>query len=145
MATKFPLLVTIKQNLIYAIVFSEALSTQNFHWVLGRIQHHLDMLTSDKKNAKLWERRLTIAMQVSSSDIVDKNETTSVALNILLFFFELKTLKELFKNLVVLQTMQGEDAQALFKMLLNNVCYVLEFRESVLHSLTSYNENRNTK
>lgn len=57
----------------------------------------------------------------------------------------MKALKELFKNLVALQAMQGEDAQALFKMLLNNVCYVLEFRESVLHTLTSYNENRNTK
>ncbi|XP_055324474.1 protein timeless homolog [Sitodiplosis mosellana] len=97
---------------------SEALSTQNFHWVLGRVQHHLDMLTSDKQNIKLWERRLSIAIQ---------------------------TLKELFKNLVTLQTMTSEDARALFKLLLNNVCYVLEFRETVLHTLTSYNENRNTK
>lgn len=43
---------------------SEALSTQNFHWVLGRVQHHLDMLTSDKQNIKLWEKRLSIAIQV---------------------------------------------------------------------------------
>ncbi|XP_031631724.1 protein timeless homolog [Contarinia nasturtii] len=97
---------------------SEALSTQNFHWVLGRVQHHMDMLTSDKNNIKLWERRLHIAIQ---------------------------TLKELFKNLMVLQTIQNEDAAALFKLLLNNVCYVLEFRETVLHTLTSYNENRNSK
>lgn len=45
-------------------LYSEALSTHNFHWVLARVQHHLDMLTSDKENVKLWERRLNIAMQV---------------------------------------------------------------------------------
>lgn len=45
----------------------------------------------------------------------------------------------------MLQTLPGEDALALFRMLLNNVCYVLEFRETVLHTLTSYNENRNSK
>lgn len=49
---------------------SEALSSTNYHWVLGRIQHHLDMLTSDKKNAKLWERRLNIAIQVRKSRIL---------------------------------------------------------------------------
>lgn len=51
---------------------SEALSSTNYHWVLGRIQHHLDMLTSDKKNAKLWERRLNIAIQVRKSRILSR-------------------------------------------------------------------------
>lgn len=43
---------------------SEALTTQTFHWVLARVQHHLDMLTSDKKNLMLWGKRLHIAIQV---------------------------------------------------------------------------------
>lgn len=51
---------------LFLSVYSEALSTQNFHWVLTRIQHHLDMLGSDKKNAILWGKRLHIAAQVSS-------------------------------------------------------------------------------
>lgn len=45
-------------------VDSEALSTGCLHWVLGRIQHHLDMITSDKKSARAWGKRLHIAMQV---------------------------------------------------------------------------------
>lgn len=49
------------------LYYSEALSNQNYHWVLGRIQHHMDMLTSDKKNVKLWGKRLHIAIQVSLS------------------------------------------------------------------------------
>lgn len=73
------------QNMIYVlkcvltecvILFSEALSTQNFHWVLGRIQHHLDMLTSDKQNIKLWEKRLTIAIQVKQKLLQTKIVTS---------------------------------------------------------------------
>lgn len=30
-------------------------------------------------------------------------------------------------------------------MIQNNICYVLEFRETVLHALVSFNENYNTK
>lgn len=41
--------------------------------------------------------------------------------------------------------MPDENSQALFKMLQNNVCYVLEFRETTLHTLINYNESYNTK
>lgn len=44
--------------------FSEALSTTTFHWTIARVQHHLDMLTSDKKNVVQWQKRLHIAVQV---------------------------------------------------------------------------------
>lgn len=43
---------------------SEAMNTTTFHWVVARVQHHSDMLTSDKKNVRLWQRRLHIAVQV---------------------------------------------------------------------------------
>lgn len=46
---------------------SEALSTSCMHWVLGRVQHHIDMMTSDKKNARAWARRLHIGMQVRTN------------------------------------------------------------------------------
>lgn len=130
----------------FGCVCSEALSTQNYHWVLGRVQHHVDMLTSDKKNARQWERRLGIAIQVSD-DHVQPNHTFLCNFRHLFFVLHqmLQTLKELFQNLVTLQSLPGDDAAALFKSLLNNICYVLEFRESVLHLLTSYNENRNSK
>lgn len=39
----------------------------------------------------------------------------------------------------------SEDAQALYRKLENNVCYVLEFRETVLHTLVHYNEAHSTK
>lgn len=47
------------------MVYSESLSNPNFHWVLNRAQHHMDMLTTDKKNLVLWGKRLHIAIQVS--------------------------------------------------------------------------------
>lgn len=46
------------------IIFSESLSIQCFHWVLMRIQHHMDMMSCDKKQARLWSKRLHIAIQV---------------------------------------------------------------------------------
>lgn len=56
-----------------------------------------------------------------------------------------QTFKELLLSLIELQKSPDEDAQSLFKMIQNNICYVLEFREMVLHALVSYNENYNTK
>lgn len=42
----------------------ESLSTNCFHWVVQRIQHHLDMIDSDKRNARTWGKRLHIALKV---------------------------------------------------------------------------------
>lgn len=42
---------------------SESLSTNCFHWVVSRIQHHMDMLDSDKRNSRIWGKRLHIALQ----------------------------------------------------------------------------------
>lgn len=56
-----------------------------------------------------------------------------------------KAFKELLLSLVALQKCTNDDEKALFKMLLNNVCYIHEYRETVFQMMTSYNENHNTK
>ncbi|XP_055851009.1 protein timeless homolog [Episyrphus balteatus] len=97
---------------------SESLSVQCFHWVLTRMQHDMDMMTTDKKQARLWAKRLHVALQ---------------------------TFRELIFSLLALQKLQDDKAKALFDMLLNNVCYVLEYRETILHLLMNYNEAHSTK
>ncbi|XP_063704948.1 protein timeless homolog [Culicoides brevitarsis] len=97
---------------------SESLSVNCFYWVIQRIQHHLDMIDSDKRNARIWGKRLHIA---------------------------LKTYKELIFNLQVLQKIPDEKSQALFSILQNNVFYMLEYREIVLGLLMNYNEKHCTK
>ncbi|XP_070072337.1 protein timeless homolog [Drosophila takahashii] len=98
---------------------SESLSVQCFHWVLTRMQHDMDMIVSDKKQARLWAKRLHVA---------------------------LLTFRELLQSLLALQRLKDDNnAMALFDMLLNNVGYVLEYRETVLHLLMNYNEAHSTK
>lgn len=97
---------------------SESLSVQCFHWVLTRMQHDMDMMTTDKKQARLWAKRLHVA---------------------------LTTFRELLLSLLALQKLQDQKARALFDMLLNNVCYVLEYRETILQLLFNYNESHSTK
>lgn len=53
--------------------------------------------------------------------------------------------KELLLSIVELQRVSDENAQALYRMLENNVCYVLEFRETMLHTLMNYHEGHSTK
>uniref|UniRef100_A0A0K8V7G8 Protein timeless n=1 Tax=Bactrocera latifrons TaxID=174628 RepID=A0A0K8V7G8_BACLA len=97
---------------------SESLSVQCFHWVLTRMQHDMDMIISDKKQARVWAKRLHVALQ---------------------------TFRELLLSLLALQKVKDDRALALFDMLLNNVCYVLEYRETILHLLMNYNEAHSTK
>ncbi|XP_023158675.1 protein timeless homolog [Ceratitis capitata] len=97
---------------------SESLSVQCFHWVLTRMQHDMDMIVSDKKQARVWAKRLHVALQ---------------------------TFRELLLSLLALQKVKDDRALALFDMLLNNVCYVLEYRETILHLLMNYNEAHSTK
>ncbi|EDW59287.1 protein timeless homolog isoform X1 [Drosophila virilis] len=98
---------------------SESLSVQCFHWVLTRMQHDMDMIQCDKKQARLWAKRLHVA---------------------------LLTFRELLQSLLALQKLKDDvNARGLFDMLLNNVCYVLEYRETILHLLMNYNEAHSTK
>lgn len=56
-----------------------------------------------------------------------------------------QTFKELLQSLVALQKVQDEKAKSLYEMLLNNVCYVLEYRETMLNLLMNYSETNSTK
>lgn len=53
--------------------------------------------------------------------------------------------KELLLSLDTLRRQPDNDSQALYKMLQNNICYVIEYRETVLQILMNYNEAYNTK
>lgn len=59
--------------------------------------------------------------------------------------FYSQAFKELLCSVIALQKVRNDDSNALYKMLLNNVCYVMEFRECVLHTLMNYNEAHSTK
>lgn len=62
-----------------------------------------------------------------------------------MYLFDLKAYKELLLSLIALQRVQAEDAQALYKMLENNVCYVMEFRETILQTMMNFDEKHSTK
>lgn len=54
-------------SLFFVFTCSESLSVQCFHWVLTRMQHDMDMIISDKKQARVWAKRLHVALQVSTN------------------------------------------------------------------------------
>lgn len=97
---------------------SESLSVPCFHWIITRIEHYIDMMGSDKTRARLWARRLHVAVQAY---------------------------REMLQSLNTLQKFQDDKAKDLFAMLQNNVFYVLEYREVILHLLINYNENFSTR
>jgi timeless len=97
---------------------SESMSTTVFHWILTRMEHHLEMITSDKRHARLWARRLHIGIQAY---------------------------RELLLSLLVLKRLPDEASQALYSLLENNVFYVMEYREIVIHLLINFNEAQSTK
>lgn len=53
--------------------------------------------------------------------------------------------REMLQSLNTLQKFQDDKAKDLFAMLQNNVFYVLEYREVILHLLINYNENDSTR
>ncbi|XP_062536634.1 protein timeless homolog isoform X2 [Armigeres subalbatus] len=97
---------------------SESLSVQCFHWIITRIEHFVDMMGSDKTRARLWARRLHMAVQAY---------------------------REMLHSLQALAKLPDEKAKDLFLMLQNNIFYVLEYREVVLHLLINYKETNSTR
>ncbi|XP_055604879.1 protein timeless homolog [Uranotaenia lowii] len=97
---------------------SESLSVQCFHWIITRIEHYVDMMGSDKTRDRLWARRLHVAVQAY---------------------------REMLQSLQALQKVPDEKARELFLMLQNNVFYVLEYREVVLHLLINFTETKSTR
>lgn len=60
----------IRFSFLHSHFFSESLSVQCFHWVLTRMQHDMDMIVSDKKQARLWAKRLHVALLVSAKKLM---------------------------------------------------------------------------
>lgn len=99
-------------------VVSETLSVNAFHYVLTQIQHDVDIMTTDKERVRMWGKRLNIAV---------------------------KCFNELLWSMWRLAVSQDEVERALFRKLQNNVFYMLEYREMVLHLMIGYNENHSTR
>lgn len=97
---------------------SEALSTGSIHWICNQIQNDSEMILTDKKKKIKWNRRLQLGIQAY---------------------------REFLHNLQVMELQEDEDTQALLGKLKNNMFYVVEYREIVLHLLLSYNENHFTR
>lgn len=97
---------------------SETLSPGSIHWIISQIQHDNEMVQSDKKKKIKWNRRLQLGIQAY---------------------------REFLMNLQVMELVEDLDTQALLAKLKNNVFYVVEYREIILHLLLSYNEIHYTR
>lgn len=97
---------------------SETLSTGSVHWVCSQIQHDVEMIQTDKKMKVKWNRRLQLGIQAY---------------------------REFLYSLQVMESQEDDDTQALLGKLKNNMFYVVEYREIVLHLLLTYNENLFTR
>lgn len=101
----------------FIFIFSETMSVQAFHYVQQLSENYNDHLDNDRKNAKngmsLWARRLHLA---------------------------LLAYRELFYTLCTMDKSPDSSIRDSSKVIKNNVFYVLEYREFILHLLVSYNE-----
>lgn len=97
---------------------TETLSTGSVHWICTQIQNDAEMIQTDKKKKIKWNRRLQLGIQAY---------------------------REFLLNLQVMELEMEEDTQALLGKLKNNMFYVVEYREIILHLLLSYNENNFTR
>jgi timeless len=97
---------------------SETLSTGSVHWICNQIQNDAEMIQTDKKKKIKWNRRLQLGIQAY---------------------------REFLHNLQVMELQDDYDTTSLLAKLKNNMFYVVEYREIVLHLLLSYNENNFTK
>lgn len=97
---------------------TETLSKECVHWICNQILHDAEMIQSDKKRKIKWNRRLQLGIEAY---------------------------REILHNLQVMELQEDEDTQALLGQLKNNMFYVVEYREIVLHLLLSYNENHFTR
>lgn len=76
------------------------------------------MIISDKKKKLLWNRRLQLGVEAY---------------------------REMLCSMQVLELQNDDSCKALFSVMQNNVFYIVEYREVLLHLLLSFNESCNTK
>lgn len=97
---------------------TETLSTGSVHWICNQIQNDSEMIQQDKKKKIKWNRRLQLGIQAY---------------------------REFLHSLQAMELQEDEDTQALLAKLKNNMFYVVEYREIVLHLLLAYNETYFTR
>ncbi|XP_026479584.1 protein timeless homolog [Ctenocephalides felis] len=97
---------------------SETLSTTWFHWVLSCSDKYMEMAVTDKKNMRLWSRRLHLALQAY---------------------------REFLMSIQALVKLPSDEAKALALSLQSNVFYVMEYRETVIHLLMHFDESKNSR
>uniref|UniRef100_A0AAG5CUZ1 Timeless N-terminal domain-containing protein n=1 Tax=Anopheles atroparvus TaxID=41427 RepID=A0AAG5CUZ1_ANOAO len=97
---------------------SESLTVDTFHWIITRMENCMENIVSDKTRKSIWARRLHIAVQ---------------------------TYRELLNNLQTLEKKQEPNARELLSVLQNNIFYVVEYRETVVHLLKDFNETHHSR
>uniref|UniRef100_A0A182TFK2 Timeless N-terminal domain-containing protein n=1 Tax=Anopheles melas TaxID=34690 RepID=A0A182TFK2_9DIPT len=97
---------------------SESLNIDTFHWTVTRMDTYTENITTDKTRKAVWARRLHLTIQ---------------------------TYRELLNNMHALEKVKDTAATELLSVLQNNIFYVVEYRETTLHLLTSFKEALHTK
>ncbi|GAB0092876.1 Timeless [Sergentomyia squamirostris] len=97
---------------------SETVNVQTFHWILTRIQDTMDHLMQEKKLFRPLAKKLHIRMLA---------------------------FRECLLTLFTMQKIEDEVTQCLFKQIQNNIFYVMEFREIIIHLLLNSKETQVTK
>lgn len=86
-----------------------------FHYVQQQMEKYYDMIKIEKKKFPLWVRRLHLA---------------------------LRAYKELLNTLLAMEKDMDEGVRESAKVLKSNIFYVLEYREFILTTVMSYDENK---
>lgn len=89
------------------------MSVQAFHYVQQQCENYFDILETDRKNVRLWARRLHLAVLAY---------------------------RELFYTLYTMDKSPDGSVRDSSKVIKNNIFYVLEYREFILSLLVTYDE-----
>ncbi|XP_047983993.1 protein timeless homolog isoform X2 [Leguminivora glycinivorella] len=94
---------------------SETMSVPIFHYVQQQMEKYYDMIKVEKKKFAVWVRRLHLA---------------------------LRAYKELLNTLLAMDKSTDHTVKESAKVLKSNIFYVLEYREFILTTCLSYDENK---
>ncbi|KAG1667485.1 Protein timeless [Nymphon striatum] len=97
---------------------SETISIQTFHYVQTQMDNYHEMMMIDKKKLNQWSRRLHLS---------------------------LKTYQELFHTLMAMDKCTDADVIESCQVLKSNIFYVVEYRDSILQMITSYDDTKHPK
>ncbi|XP_058798651.1 protein timeless homolog isoform X2 [Phymastichus coffea] len=92
---------------------SETISSDVFYTVQRQIEHHYDMICSDKKKATYWAIRLHLAVNAY---------------------------QELLYTLIEMDKCADQGVRSSSRVIMSNIFYVPEYRETIFQQLLNYNE-----